>query len=176
MNCVGFPPVAREDARALILGSLPGKISLQRKEYYANQQNAFWFIMGKLVGASPDLPYQERLDRLRTHGIALWDVCEAAQREGSLDANIVRSGLVANDLKVFLRIHPNLRAIFFNGTAAARIFRQKVQPSTPTCNIQLHTLVSTSPARTLLKVEKLSRWEAALKPYLNLEKRYVGDC
>jgi hypothetical protein len=30
-------------------------------------------IMGKLFGAGPSLPYQERVERVRSAGIELWD-------------------------------------------------------------------------------------------------------
>ncbi|MDP1927725.1 MAG: DNA-deoxyinosine glycosylase, partial [Thiobacillus sp.] len=43
-----FPPIADLHARVLILGSLPGQVSLQRQQYYAQPQNAFWKIMGRL--------------------------------------------------------------------------------------------------------------------------------
>ena len=61
MKSRGFECVARADARVLILGTLPGKVSLERSEYYAQPRNAFWLIMGELAGASRDLPYKDRL-------------------------------------------------------------------------------------------------------------------
>lgn len=39
-----FPPAVAEGARVLILGSLPGEVSLARGQYYAFQRNAFWKI------------------------------------------------------------------------------------------------------------------------------------
>ncbi|HSG64170.1 MAG TPA: hypothetical protein VLD39_04190, partial [Gammaproteobacteria bacterium] len=59
----GFPPVARADARILILGSLPGVRSIEAQQYYAQPQNVFWRLMGELVGAGPELGYAARLER-----------------------------------------------------------------------------------------------------------------
>ena len=80
-----FPPVARADARFLILGSLPGEESLRQVQYYAYRHNAFWRIMGELFSFSPDLPYPERLAALGRNRIALWDSLASCRREGSLD-------------------------------------------------------------------------------------------
>ncbi len=171
MNCVGFTPVAAKDARILILGSLPGRISLDRCEYYANTQNAFWSIMGELVGAYPHLPYESRLDLLRGNGIALWDVCENAHRTGSLDSKIIKSTFVPNDFNSLLSEHPQLRAIFFNGTAAAKLFHSSFHPyPAAIASLQRHTLDSTSPARTIPRSEKLSQWRNALTPYLGAQE------
>src|SRR5450759_6032675 len=52
-----FGPIGDTAAIVLILGSMPGKASLAAGEYYAHPRNAFWTIMGELVGAHPDLPY-----------------------------------------------------------------------------------------------------------------------
>ena len=54
---VGFPPIADARARVLVLGSLPGRKSLEMREYYAQPYNAFWRIMGELFGAGPALAY-----------------------------------------------------------------------------------------------------------------------
>ena len=51
-NVAGLPPIARPDARVLVLGSAPSVLSLQRGEYYGNPQNAFWRVMAELLGAA----------------------------------------------------------------------------------------------------------------------------
>ena len=83
-----FPYSADENARVLILGSMPGAESLRLQQYYAYRHNAFWRIMGEIYGFSPELPYPERLAKLRENGVALWDVLAECVRPGSLDSAI----------------------------------------------------------------------------------------
>ncbi|MFO7541556.1 MAG: DNA-deoxyinosine glycosylase [Thiobacillus sp.] len=162
----GFPPIADVHARVLILGSLPGQVSLQHQQYYAHPHNAFWKIMGRLFGAGPDLPYTERTQCLSRNGIALWDVCAAAQRPGSLDAAIVHDSVVPNDLAAFIGSHPGIGLICFNGGKAADLYRRLVRPGLPENlrAIRTETLPSTSPAHAALSFEeKLTRWAAVLQ-------------
>jgi hypoxanthine-DNA glycosylase len=166
---VGFPPVADARARVLLLGSLPGVRSLTMHEYYAQPHNAFWRIMGKLFGAGPELPYAERLDALRAHGVALWDVLKAGEREGSLDAAIVPSTIVVNDFDEFFARHSRVRAVCFNGNTAANLYRRKVLPALAggPAALATHVLPSTSPAHASLRFEqKLARWQAILHTLL----------
>jgi double-stranded uracil-DNA glycosylase len=163
MHSQGFPPIARRDARVLILGSLPGQESLRRRQYYAQPRNAFWPIMGALCGAAPELPYRARARRLAASGIALWDVCATAYRAGSLDASIVAGSVVVNDLGAFLARHPRIRLVCFNGRTAAALYRRHVLPTLAPALRVLATLElpSTSPAHASLSLAaKLDRWRA----------------
>jgi TDG/mug DNA glycosylase family protein len=159
----GFPPIATPDARVLILGSLPGQVSLARRQYYAQPQNAFWRIMGALVGAGPDLSYEERALRLQRERVALWDVCKAARREGSLDAAIDLASVVSNDFPAFFATHPQVSRVFTNGGTATRLYRRLVLPQLPTPwqALPLQPLPSTSPAHASMRFEqKLAHWQA----------------
>lgn len=163
---VGFPPIADDRARVLVLGSLPGVKSLEMREYYAQPYNAFWRIMGELTGAGPALEYPARLVRLRAHGIAVWDVLAAGEREGSLDSSIVRASIVVNDFNAFFERHRQLRLICFNGNTAAGLFTRKVLPGLEPAwaAIERRALPSTSPAYASLRFEqKLARWREALR-------------
>jgi TDG/mug DNA glycosylase family protein len=162
---VGFPPIADARAQVLVLGSLPGVKSLQMREYYAQPYNAFWRIMGELFGAGPALAYPARLVRLRAHGIAVWDVLAAGEREGSLDAAIVPASIVVNDFNAFFERHRRIGLICFNGATAAGLFRRKVLPGLAAewAAIERQPLPSTSPAYASLRFEqKLARWAAVL--------------
>ena len=158
---VCFAPVAQHDATVLILGSLPGRKSLEHQQYYAHPQNAFWKIVASLFGATSSQPYNERLKILTSHRIALWDVLAAAERPGSLDSSIVPHSAVPNDFAAFFRAHPRIRRVYFNGQKAEGLFRRHVLPALGPefAGILYECLPSTSPAHAgMTFAKKLDRW------------------
>jgi hypoxanthine-DNA glycosylase len=162
VHSLGFKPVANADSRVLILGTLPGPLSLEKRQYYAQSRNAFWPIMGELFGAAPEFAYRERLQKLQQSGVALWDVCHSAYREGALDASIDPLSIVPNDLARFLRSHAAIRLVCFNGQTAARLYRKLVLPGLPETlrDLPRETLPSTSPAYAAMRFEqKLALWQ-----------------
>jgi hypoxanthine-DNA glycosylase len=161
----GFPPVIDEGARVLLLGSLPGRASLEARQYYAQPQNAFWRIMGALVGAGPELAYRQRLARLKTSSLALWDVLAAAEREGSLDSAINRETAIVNDFASLFERHDRIELVCFNGRTAEDLFRRRVLPNLPErfAGVARHALPSTSPAHAGMPFAvKLERWSLGL--------------
>jgi double-stranded uracil-DNA glycosylase len=160
-----FAPVARPDARLLILGSMPGTVSLAAHQYYAHPHNQFWRIMGELCGAGPELPYEQRLERLQARGIGLWDVFESCARPGSLDSSIDHASAVVNDIPALLRRCPQITRICCNGTTSYTAFNRhlgaELARSRPSLEIQ--RLPSTSPANASWSpARKLAAWRAAL--------------
>src|SRR4051812_37212319 len=92
-----FAPVVDANTRILILGSLPGEISLAHAQYYANRQNRFWTLMSEITNIDLlALDYPARLQALLKNGYGLWDVVAEADREGSLDSRI--RDHIGNDL------------------------------------------------------------------------------
>lgn len=166
MPAQGFAPVADKRAKVLVLGTLPGLASLKAGEYYAHPQNMFWQIMDEIFKWPPDMPYRERTNRLVSAGVALWDVCEAAHRSGSLDTAIETASVLANDFEAFFREHPGVRLICFNGTKAANLYGRAVRPKLPESmrSIECETLPSTSPANASIRYsDKLLRWSVVRK-------------
>jgi double-stranded uracil-DNA glycosylase len=158
-----FEPVGEASATVLILGSMPGKVSIAAGEYYAHPRNHFWPIMGELVGAHPDLPYEERLRVLNSSGIALWDVLQSCIREGSLDSDIVDLSATPNDFDSLFLAHPKISHVFFNGAKAEECFRRHVQPSLSKYSLQCRRLPSTSPANAGMPYgRKLDAWRAVV--------------
>jgi len=161
MHDTGFPYAADATAQILILGSMPGRKSLDAAQYYAHPQNAFWPIMAALFGFDAGLNYQERLAKLCANHVALWDVAHRCVRPGSLDSAIETKSVVANDFISFFNQHPDLRAIFFNGRKAEELYRKLVWPALPISyqHIRQHLLPSTSPAHARMNhVQKLDAW------------------
>ncbi|WP_078120340.1 DNA-deoxyinosine glycosylase [Thiosocius teredinicola] len=157
-----FPPLARPDATRLILGSMPGTASLQADQYYAHPRNAFWRIMDGLFGIPFDWGYERRCTALVEQGIAVWDVLKACDRPGSLDSNIDRSTLAANDFVGFFAAHPAIESLYFNGATAEQLFKRHVVSTLDTSSASIRTarLPSTSPAHAALSYEqKLERWK-----------------
>jgi len=161
----GFAPVASADARILVLDSLPGQTSLRQRQYYAHARNAFWPIMQAVYGIRGD--YVERCTGLKDNRVALWDVLQASERPGSLDAAIRVDTALANDFEGFFAAHARLRSVFFNGKKAEQLFRRLVSGQSPVNgrldSLAFRTLPSTSPAYAAMPFSaKLGAWQAAL--------------
>jgi hypoxanthine-DNA glycosylase len=156
-----FPPVCDERTCVIILGSLPGEISLAAGQYYANPRNQFWRLTGAVIGiALCGRTYEARLQTLLYHRIGLWDVVRSAHREGSLDTAI--QDCEPNALGAFAASHANLRAIAFNGNKAAQIGGKQLPVGFEPAIV---TLPSSSPANTMSFDRKLEHW-MALKHFL----------
>ena len=163
----GLPPVFQRNARILILGSMPGMQSLQQQRYYAHPRNAFWSVIGALFEVPRELPYGERLARLRSAGVALWDVIGECRRVGSLDQKIESDSVVVNDFSGLLNACPEIDRIAFNGRMAETSFRRHVLPRLAPhhAGIDRIALPSTSPAHAAMRLEqKIERWRVGLEP------------
>ena len=67
-----FAPIVDEHTRVLVLGSLPGEVSLAQGQYYAHRQNRFWCLIGDVTGENlQEMPYEARLQTLLAHRYAL---------------------------------------------------------------------------------------------------------
>ena len=154
----GLPPVLDAHTRLLVLGSFPGVASLRAQQYYGHPQNHFWKILGALWDMPlPTTAYPERLAAAREHGLGLWDVYQACEREGSLDANIRHGQL--NDFAWVLTQCPQLQAIAHNGGESHRHARHTLRLGLP-----VYKLPSTSPANASWSFErKRAAWAEVLQ-------------
>ncbi|AJR25586.1 MULTISPECIES: DNA-deoxyinosine glycosylase [Sphingobium] len=158
-----FPPSVDEATRLLILGSLPGDVSIRQGEYYAHRGNAFWALMGDVLGE--DLrgqPYAMRLKRLKARAVGLWDVIESADREGSLDSAI--RGAELRDLSAFVDRLPALEAVAFNGKTAALHGRRQIGARPGLALIDLPS--SSGAFASMSREAKRNAW-MAMMPYVS---------
>ena len=155
---LGLPPVLDANTRLLVLGSFPGVASLRAQQYYGHPQNHFWKILGALWQQPlMHLSYPERLAVLRAHGLGLWDVYGACEREGSLDAAIRKAEL--NDFAWAQRQCPLLEAVAHNGGESYRHAQH-----TQALGLPVYKLPSTSPANASWSFDrKLAAWAEVLR-------------
>jgi len=138
-----FPPVVDQNTRLLVLGSLPGEVSLAEQRYYAHPRNLFWSLMSLVVDEDlVTLDYEQRLATLLRHRIGLWDVVAEAARVGSLDTAI--RDAAENDLLSLVNTLPALRAVAFNGGTSAKAGMKQLASATE--RLALIRLPSSSPA------------------------------
>lgn len=152
----GLAPLYAEQTRLLILGSFPGVASLEKQQYYGHSRNHFWKICAKLLTTDPEpvmsLDYASRCDWLLTHGIGLWDVYAACERQGSLDSHIRNAQ--PNDLSLLSVACPQLQAIAHNGGESFKHAKH-----TQTLGVPVYLLPSSSPANATWSFErKLKAW------------------
>lgn len=152
----GFPPVVDPEVRLLVLGSLPGDASLAAAQYYGHPRNGFWRLIGAVLDSDlAALPYDARLAALLAGGVGLWDVHAEAVRPGSLDAAIKHAA--NNDLLGLVDSLPRLRAVAFNGGAAAKAGMRLLASRTD--RLALVALPSSSPAHAAMGLEaKREAW------------------
>ena len=155
-----FPPIADENSRVLILGSIPGIESLRKSQYYGHDRNCFWRIIFELFGEMLETDYFLRTRFLLDNRIALWDVIKTCEREGSLDANI-KDPLI-NDFTGFLGSHQKIRSVYFNGQKACQLFKKYVGFDFD--GMTFETLKSTSPAHAVGLESRLENWRKIRRP------------
>ena len=155
---MAFPPVAREDARILILGSMPSVASLEAGFYYGHPRNAFWRILAEVFNEPLPETVEQKKALILNHQLALWDSLTACEREGSLDSAIRQPEL--NDFGALFRDCPRIRRVLFNGGTAHRLFMKSGRPFLN--RREWAVMPSTSPAYTLSYERKLALWRQAL--------------
>ena len=161
MRCFGLPPIINDESRVLVLGSMPGRESLERRQYYANPRNQFWAIVSEVIGEKIPLEYDGKIAFLLRHHIALWDVLSSCERTGSSD-NSIRNA-VANDFSKIFKANKSLRLVVFNGSRAESLWKKHVRLNPPP--LGFIRLPSTSTALARPFEEKLSAW-LVIREYL----------
>lgn len=153
----GFGPVYDERSRVLILGSFPSVRSRAQGFYYGHPQNRFWPLMALLFGGDAGNTPEARRAYCLERGIALWDVVERCEIEGSADSSI--KNVQPTDLMRLLGAC-DIQRICINGATAYKLYEKYQRPLT---GREALRLPSTSPANAVWSLERLyEAWRAAL--------------
>ena len=146
-----FPIFINEDSEILILGSFPSVKSRENMFYYAHPQNRFFKVLFTIFEEEYSLDIAKRKDLLKRHKIALYDVIEECDIEGSSDNTI--SNITPIDIKAILKKYPNIKLIATTGSKAASLFDKYLLDKIGSRKV-IH-LPSTSPANAKMKLDDL---------------------
>ena len=144
-----FEPVIWPESKVLILGTVPSPKSREVDINYGNPRNRFWKVIAALWDEEDPIERDRRLDLLRRHRLALWDVLESCSINGASDSSI--KDPVPNDIGRVLREAP-IKAIFTTGSTATKLYRRLCEPA---CGVGCVGLPSTSPANAAWSFERL---------------------
>lgn len=153
-----FEPVYDENSKILILGSLPSVKSREQGFYYGHPQNRFWKILAKLLEWEEPVSIDEKKTMLLQNKIAIWDVLESCDIQGSSDSSIKNA--VAADIPALLK-RTKIERIYVNGSTAGKYYKKYILPIT---GMEAVILQSSSPLNCRYNMEKLiENWSVILE-------------
>ncbi|MBN1251180.1 MAG: DNA-deoxyinosine glycosylase [Bacteroidales bacterium] len=154
MNSISFAPIVDNNSKVLILGTMPGIVSLKGQQYYANKRNVFWPIIFNLFNSEYTENYELRKNIVLNNKIALWDTLKYCYREGSLDSKIENEE--PNEINKLLNQYKNIKSVIFNGLSAEKYYKKY---NVLNNSFSYYTMPSTSPANAKKSFnEKLAIW------------------
>ena len=159
-----IPPVFDSHSSVLVLGSFPSVKSREVGFYYGHPQNRFWRVLSAVFEDEVPVSVDEKRAFLLRHGVALWDIIQSCEIDGSSD-NSIRS-VTPNDLSVIISTAP-IHAIFVNGRTAEKYYRQYAEPI-----VKRHAicLPSTSPANAAYSRTRLTEEWKKIKSFTGIAK------
>ncbi len=152
-----FDAFFNADSQVLILGSFPSVKSREENFYYAHPQNRFWKVLAQCFNERIPETLEDKKKLCIKHKIALWDVIDSCEIDGSSDSSI--KNVVLTDIKNIIE-QTNLCIIIVNGKTAYRYYKRHQFVS-----IMDICLPSTSAANAQYKLEDLVNiWGKVLNP------------
>lgn len=153
----GLPPICYRDSEVLILGSFPSEESRKSGSYYSNKANSFWNIICEYY--NEPLPNDsEKKDILRKHHIAVWDMIESCEIEGSSDKKIKDPEYHKVSEIQDLLDQSEIKKIIINGRTLDKKYKKYFGGiATPSVAV-----LSTSPANNGRKIQREQEWRKEL--------------
>lgn len=149
-------PIYDEFSKILILGSMPSIKSRENMMYYSHPQNRFWKILSILFNED----IKDRREFVLRKHIALWDVIESCDINGSSDSSI--KNVISNDISIILK-KASIKEIFVLGKKAYELYMKYIYDVIKKRPILLS---STSPANASKTLEDLVNEYKILLTYL----------
>ncbi len=124
-------PIIDECTKILILGTMPGGDSLEKKQYYNNPNNIFWDIIYRVFDTEwnmydtvteKNIPYESKIFFLKEHNLGLWDVIKSCYRIGNSDKDIIDP--IYNDINELLLKYPNIQKVIFGSKKAYEHYKK----------------------------------------------------
>ncbi|MDR0581172.1 MAG: DNA-deoxyinosine glycosylase [Holosporaceae bacterium] len=150
-----FDPIFGKNSSILILGTFPSVKSREYGFYYGHLQNRFWKVVSFITNTDP-IPETivDKKQMLLKNGIALSDVLQSCDIEGSSDSSI-KNAAPADLSKIFG--NANIKHIYVNGEKAYKLFIKYIHKN---IGREIIKLPSTSPSNAQYDLKKLiSEWK-----------------
>ena len=143
-----FKPVIFKESRVLILGSFPSVKSREVDFYYGNKNNRFFKILEVIFDEKIGESKEAKIDFLRRHKIALFDVVKSCEIVGSSDSSI--SVKEVNDIGKLIE-NTDIEKILLNGKKAFEIFQKYIKID----KVKYFYIPSSSPANASFSLDRL---------------------
>ena len=143
-----FKPVIFKESRVLILGSFPSVKSREVDFYYGNKNNRFFKILEVIFDEKIGESKEAKIDFLRRHKIALFDVVKSCEIVGSSDSSI--SVKEVNDIGKLIE-NTDIDKILLNGKKAFEIFQKYIKID----KVKYFYIPSSSPANASFSLDRL---------------------
>ena len=143
-----FKPVIFKESRVLILGSFPSVKSREVDFYYGNKNNRFFKILEVIFDEKIGESKEEKIDFLKRHKIALFDVVKSCEIVGSSDSSI--SVKEVNDIGKLIE-NTDVEKILLNGKKAFEIFQKYIKID----KVKYFYIPSSSPANASFSLDRL---------------------
>ena len=143
-----FKPVIFKESRVLILGSFPSVKSREVDFYYGNKNNRFFKILEVIFDEKIGESKEAKIDFLRRHKIALFDVVKSCEIVGSSDSSL--SVKEVNDIGNLIE-NTDIEKILLNGKKAFEIFQKYIKID----KVKYFYIPSSSPANASFSLDRL---------------------
>ena len=149
-----LPIFINEDSEILILGSFPSVKSREVMFYYGHPQNRFFKVLPGVLNEQVNLvTIEDKKAFLKKHKIALYDVIEECDIDGSSDSSI--KNVKPANIPWILREFLSIKVIGITGGTAKKLFNKYILNKIDLSYVKVVYLPSTSPANAKMSIDAL---------------------